>query len=1062
MSQRFYSILITFIAATIVAVAANNSDTFTASAPTQDEGKSVSPAPAKAEGSTTTPTKTESAAGTQRITGTLSDKETKEAVIQATVQLLNASDSSYVSGTVSNVDGDFSMNVEKPGRYIIKITNIGYKPIIRNLTLSEGKDFSFGKLNMETDAILLKEVIANGVAAKVVVSEDTFIYNAAAYHTPEGSVIEELVKRLPGAQIDESGKITINGKEVKKIMVDGKEFMTGDTQTALKNLPTAIIERVKAYDEKSDLAKMTGVDDGEEQTVLDFNIKRGMNKGFLSNIDLSVGTKSRYAERVMAGYMKDNSRIMVFGNLNNTGDRGFSSGGRGGGGGGNGLQTNKMFGLNYNYEIKDKLRADFSVRWNHGNNDVNTRTATENFISTVGSFSNSLSQTYSRNNSWNMSGRLEWKPDTMTTIQIRPSFTTSSNDSRGESVNATFNSDPYDLGVNVDPINQEQMEQFNQLIYESSGGLDSLLINRRSNLSLSYSSRTQFNVNATVNRRLSQRGNSLTFQGRYSTSNNDSENLSTQQVILYRPSTEDSLYFRNRYNVTPSKSWNFQTSLSYTERLSKFSFLVLRYMYRYSNNTSDRSTFDFSKTLYDENGKVIFEPTDFLSRFYGIPAYRSFQDYLYPYNPLDDNSIFYSRDQSRYSEYDNYTHEIELTWRRTTNNYNLNLGFMVQPQSQRLTYQYLNIDTVAKRSVTNVTPTLDFRYRFNKQKVLRLNYRGNTSQPSMTDLLPITDDTDPLHITKGNPYLKPSFTQNFSLRYNNYLQRHFTSIMAFINYSNTSNSVANMVTYNESTGGRTTQPQNINGAWNVNSAFMFNTALDTLGRWNLNSFSNVRYDNRPSYVNLDRDDTAEKNYTRTTALGERLGMSYRTSWLEVELNGQVEYNISRNKLQPDANLSTWHFQYGADVTVNAPWGTSLSTGAHVSSRRGYSDASANTNEFIWNAQISQSLLPGKPLTISLQFYDILNERSTFSRVIDATSRRDSWYNNINHYAMLHVIYRFNSFGGKMARGGRGGEGRPEGGPGERGNRGGGQGFGGGGQGFGGGGFGGGGTRGGRF
>ena len=188
-------------------------------------------------------------------------------------------------------------------------------------------------------------------------------------------------------------------------------------------------------------------------------------------------------------------------------------------------------------------------------------------------------------------------------------------------------------------------------------------------------------------------------------------------------------------------------------------------------------------------------------------------------------------------------------------------------------------------------------------------------------------------------------------------------------------------------------------------------------------------------------------------------MSYRTSWLEVELNGQVEYTISKNKLQPDANLSTWHFQYGADITLNAPWGTSLSTGAHMSSRRGYSDASANTNEFIWNAQISQSLLAGRPLTISLQFYDILNERSSFSRIIDATSRRDSWYNNINHYAMLHVIYRFNAFGGKEARnGGRGGEGRPEGGPGERGGRGGGQGFGGGGQGFGGGG----GMRGGRF
>lgn len=1049
MSQRFYTTLVTFIIATIVSVAANTSDTLATSVPS----------PTKAESAATPSAQGENVAGTQHITGTLTDKETKEAVIQATVQLLNAKDSSYVSGTVSNIDGDFSMNVEKPGRYIIKITNIGYKSITRNLTISEGKDFAFGKLNMETDAVLLKEVVANGVAAKVVVKEDTFIYNAAAYHTPEGSVIEELVKRLPGAQIDDDGKITINGKEVKKIMVDGKEFMTGDTQTALKNLPTAIIDKVKAYDEKSDLAKMTGVDDGEEQTVLDFNIKKGMNKGFLANIDLAVGTKSRYAERVMAGYMKDNSRIMVFGNLNNTGDRGFTSGGRGGGGGGNGLQTNKMFGMNYNYEKKDKLKADFSVRWNHGNNDVNSRTATENFVSKVGSFSNSQSQTYSRNNSWNMSGRLEWKPDTMTTLQVRPSFTVSSSDSRSQSENATFNSDPYDLDSNIDPLDEELMESYNKMIYESSGGLDSLLINRRSNTSLSYSSRTQFNINATINRRLTSRGNNLTFQGRYSTSCNDSENLSSQEVTLYRPSTTDSIYHRNRYNVTPSKSWNFQTSLSYTERLSKFSFLVLRYMYRYSNNTSDRSTFDFSKTLYDESGKPVFFPTDFASRLYEMPEYRSFQDYLYPYNPLDANSIFYSRDQSRYSEYDNYTHEVELTWRRTTNKYNLNLGVMVQPQSQRLTYQYLNIDTVAKRSVTNVTPTFDFRYRFNKQKNLRMNYRGYTSQPSMTDLLPITDDTDPLNITKGNPYLKPSFTQNFSLRYNNYIQSHFSSVMAFINYSNTSNSVANMVTYNESTGGRTTQPQNISGAWNVNSAFMYNTSLDTLGRWNVNSFSNVRYNNRPSYVNLDRDDTAEKNYTRTTALSQRLGMSYRTSWLEVELNGQVEYTISKNKLQPDANLSTWHFQYGADITLNAPWGTSLSTGAHMSSRRGYSDASANTNELIWNAQISQSLLAGRPLTISLQFYDILNERSSFSRIIDATSRRDSWYNNINHYAMLHVIYRFNAFGGSAARnGGRGGEGRPEGGPGERGGRGGGQGYGGGGQGFGGGG----GMRGGRF
>ena len=980
------------------------------------------------------------------ITGTLIDKESKEGIMQVTIQLLKP-DSTFVTGSVSDMDGHFSVKAPENGKYILKMSVIGYKTMTRDITISDDNNFAFGRMNMETDAVLLKEVIANGVAAKVVIKEDTFIYNAAAYRTPEGSVIEELVKRLPGAQIDDSGKITINGKEVKKIMVDGKEFMTGDTQTALKNLPTSIIEKVKAYDEKSDLARMTGVDDGEEQTVLDFGIKKGMNKGFLTNIDLAVGTKSRYAERVMGAYMKDNSRIMVFGNMNNTGDRGF--GGRGGfGGSGQGLSAPKMFGLNYNYEIKDKLKVDFSARYNHNDTDNNTITSTENFVSKTGSFGNSISQNYSRSNSWNMSGRLEWKPDTMTTIQIRPSFSTSKNDGRSKSINATFNRDPYSFDGVTDPMDSVMMNAIERATDYK------FRVNRTENKSLSYGTSTSFNINATVNRRLSSRNNSITWQGRYSTSKSDNESLSTQYVELYLQN--DSSYYRNRYNVTPSKNWEFQNSLSYTERLSKFSFLVFRYMYRYSNRTSERSTYDFSRVIYDATPLPIFDPNDFMARIPSMMEYRSFDNYVGMYQPLDKGSIFYDKDQSRYSEYDNYTHELELTWRRTTNNYNLNLGVMFQPQSQKLTYQHLGLDTIAKRSVSNITPTLDFRYRFNKQKNIRLNYRGRTSQPSMENMLPIVDDTDPLNISMGNPYLKPSFTQDFSLRYNNYIQSHFNSIMAFINYSNTRNSVSNMVTYDEKTGGRTTQPQNINGNWNVRSSFMYNASIDTTGVWFVNSMTNFGYVNSVNYVNLDRDDTAEKNYTRTTSLGQRLGLSYRNGWLEVELNGNVDYSINKNKLQPNSNMNTWNFQYGTDITITAPWGTGFSTSAHMSSRRGYADASANTNEFIWNAQISQSFLEGRPLTVSLQFFDILHQRSSFSRAIDANSRRDTWYNSINSYAMLHVIFRFNAFGGREARQQRSEGGPGPGGPGgDRGGRGGmGSGFQGGGF-PGGGGFGGG-------
>ena len=835
---------------------------------------------------------------------------------------------------------------------------------------------------MEKDMHHLEEVVVKGTAKKLVVREDTFVYNADAYKVPEGSTIEELVRRLPGAQIDDDGKVTINGKEVKKIKINGKEFMTGDTQTALKNLPTSIIEMVKAYDEKSDQARMTGVDDGEEETVLDFDVKKGMNKGILANIDLSTGTKGRYSERAMGGYMDDYSRLMVFANANNVGDRGFTSGGRGGSGNNNGLQAAKMLGINYNYEKKDKLKADVFIRWNHNDTDVRTSSASQNFVSTTGSFTNSLQQQYGRNNSWNMAARLKWTPDDKTTVIIRPKFVGKTSDSRSMSGSATFRSDPYQYSD--DPLDMD-----------TSVGGDSLWVNRKSNVSLSYGSSNTFSMQVTASRKLSKNGRSITVQGRYNTGRSESEKLSTQHVELLR---KDSTYFKNRYNLTPTKERGYRLSTTYSEPIAKSTYLKLRYQYQYSNKTTDRSTYDFSK-----------EPGFYKD---AMPEYRDFDSYLLPYSPLTSASPHYSTSQSRYTRYDNYTHEIELTFSRKADKYNLNAGIMLQPQISRLAYRFLGADTVTTRNVCNFTPMLDFRYRWSRLKNLRLTYRGKTSQPDMTDMLPITDDTDPLNVKVGNPGLKPSFTNTFRLQYNNYVSDHMRTIMAFVNYYNIRNSVSNMITYDNATGGKTTQPQNINGDWSMDAAAMFNSSIDSVGNWNFNTFTSVKYVNDANYTYLTDTKVTEKNYTRTTTIGERLGIGYRNDLLEVEMNGQVEYSTSRNKLQPDTNLKTWNFQYGTDITVNAPWGTSFSTGAHLQSRRGYSDSSMNTNEFVWNAQVAQSFLKGKALTVSLQFYDILNRKSSFSRAISATQRTDTWYNSINSYCMVHVVYQFNAFGGK--------------------------------------------------
>ena len=259
---------------------------------------------------------------------------------------------------------------------------------------------------------MLKGATVTGQAAKVTLKEDTFVYNASAYRTPEGSVVEELVKKLPGAQVDDDGKITINGKEVKKILIDGKEFMTGDTKTAMKNLPTSIVERVKAYDQKSDLARVSGIDDGEEETVLDFGIKRGMNRGYMVNADLAAGTRSRYSGRIFAGMQSSDLKIFIPMSANNVNDMGFPGGGGGRfGGGRQGLTATKMLGFNLNYEKKDRFKLDASIRWNHSNVDAVVRRSTEDFMSgNASTFSNNLTSNMSRTNSWNARFRLEWTP----------------------------------------------------------------------------------------------------------------------------------------------------------------------------------------------------------------------------------------------------------------------------------------------------------------------------------------------------------------------------------------------------------------------------------------------------------------------------------------------------------------------------------------------------------------------------------------------------------------------------------------------------------------------------
>ncbi len=900
------------------------------------------------------------------VSGSVWDADLNEPIEQSTVQILSLPDSTYINGTVSNPDGSFTLPAVKAGRYLLKASFVGYAPQWKTVQLSASKPkVNVGRFSLGSDAILMKEAVVTAEAPRVQVVEDTVMFNASAYRVPEGSAIEELVKKLPGAEVDDSGNIKINGKSISKVLVDGKEFFGDDRELTLKNLPVDMVEKLKTYERKSDLARVTGIDDGEEETVLDLTVKKGMKKGWVGNVDAGVGNKERYAGNANISRFTDHQQMSLMGNMSNTGGGGF--GGRGRGGGGNGLRTNKDGGFTYAME-SSKIEMGGSIRYRYNKNDTQSKNASERFLEAGSSFSNSKNMGIGHSTSLNGDFRLEWKPDTMTNIIFRPNFSFGTSDSYNNNRSATFNGDPYRDGI-TDPL--EELDE---------GKLSDIRVNRQQQLSQGDGNSSSFNGELQINRKLNSNGRNITFKGSVDYSKNENENISQSRINYYQ---QDSVSYINRYNTTPTKNWNYSAQLMYSEPIFRNTFLQLRYNFQYKYRKSDRSTYNIG-------------------------------DFEFPNLPSGyDDEQNYDREQSQFAEYKNYIHDISLNLRFIREKYQLNLGLTLMPQTSEMSYRKSNVDTLVNRSVTNFTPTVNFRYRFSKQTNLRIRYQGRTSQPDMTDLLDITDDSNPLYITMGNPGLKPSFRNSLRADFNTYNVERQQGINTGLNFENTLNNISRMVTYNEETGGQITRPENINGNWSVNGHLGLNSTLRKNQKFTYSTNTSAGFQNQVAYL-LQNKETL-KSTTRNLNLSERLSAGYRDDVFDVELYGSLNYNRSRNSLQKNSNSDTYNFSYGMDSNLNLPWNMSLSTSISNSSRRGYSSADMNTDELIWNAQISQRFLKGNAATLTLKVYDILHNQSTVSRTINAMQRSDSEYNAINSYCMLHFTYRFNLFGDKELR-----------------------------------------------
>lgn len=906
------------------------------------------------------------------VTGSVVEQGSDTPIEQATVRLLNVKDSAMVRGVVSARNGSFTLKNVKKGSYLLHITFIGYDPLYQPLQITGKKNpVNVGKLELSDGAIELGEAVVIGKAPEVTVRNDTVEYNADSYKVTEGSVLEDLLKKMPGVEVDSEGKITVNGKEVKKVMVDGKEFFSDDPKVASKNLPAKMIDKLQVLDKKSDMAQMTGFDDGEEETVINLTVKPGMKQGWFGNAYGGYGSKDRYEGNAMVNRFVNNDQITFMGGANNTNNMGFSDlastmfSGMGGGGGrrggfgaGSGITSSGNAGLNFSKEFKpDKLTLGGNTRYSHSDNDARSKSDRQNILpGDSSSYDNSEAMSRTKSDNFGVDFRLEWKPDTMTQLIFRPSFSLS------HSMNDNF-SDATTLDNERDTVN--------------------------TNKSSNYSESNGYNLNASIDfsRKLNNKGRvfSATLSGGNSDSYSDGMNRSDIVYFNQTDALKNSIIDqRSRYD---NKGFNYRAYVSWVEPIGHNNFIQATY------SISQRKQ-EALKNVYNQDADGI-------------------------YNVLD----------SAYSQsYRNnfISQRASLSFKSQRAKFNYTIGLNLDP-SYSSSENFVGDTTLSKitRKVVNLSPMAQFNYMFDKRTNLRIMYNGRTSQPSMTQLQPVADISDPTNITIGNPDLNPRYTNNVFIRFQQFTPEKQRAFMIMANGSYIINDIVSYTSYNQETGVKTTTYKNVNGNYSGNVRMMLNTPLKNK-KFSINSMTMASFANSNGYIN------EEKNTNRNLILSERGGIDFRSSYLDLGVNGNIRYNATSNSLQKENNQNTFNYGAGGYTTIYLPLNFKIESDVNWSTNSGYGDG-FKQNEVLWNASASKSFLKNNQGTLRFKIYDILRQRSNISRSVTASYIQDSEYNTLGSYFMVHFIYRFSIFkGGASASDvktpGRGGRGRGPMGP----------------------------------
>jgi hypothetical protein len=900
----------------------------------------------------------------------------------ATVVLFNLKDSSVVDTRMTDNKGEFLFKDVPSGNFRLFLTSVQFQSEVRDVSLtSETTSKNLGTILVKKG---YKQEDVTVVAQNPIrVVQDTIEFRADAFKTRPNAMVEDLLKKLPGVQVDKNGNVTAQGQSVTKVYVDGKPFFGDDPKTATKNLPANIVDKVQVIDKKSDQSQFTGFDDGTTEKVINITIKKDKKKGFFGRASVATGTDGRYENNLSFNRFSNGTQLSVIGQANNTNNEGFSfqdimdfngnggfgrgSGGGGGDGGGgfgggnmsvstsrgiggvgfggsningpaSGIRTTKAGGINFSKAFSKKFNFSSSYFYNNSYALTENISSRQNFALDT-SFNNITDQN-STNRNWNTNHRLnmdmDWIIDSFNSVLIRPNITFVQKES-----NAASTSD-------INSMNKTPKSDITQR---------------------NYSNTEQLNFSGTLlwrhKTRVKGRTFSLRINGAKNGTNGDGTNFNEQDI--YTP--VNLVRIIDQISNTDNSGNSLNTRLSYTEPLSKTRILELFYSYGRNENNADKK------------------------------AYR--KDLSGNYSILDTtlSNVFENKFQN---------HQLGFNIQTKLKKYDYSVGFSVQNANLTST-NILKATTIKQKDVYNLFPTARLNFNLGKSRNLRFNYRGSTNQPSVTQLQPVIDNSNPLAIKQGNPALKQEFNNNLSFFYNKFDFITLKSVFTFFSFSTTNNKIVDSIT-NVGAGAQFRKPVNANGAFNAIGNVTFSFPIKAIKTTNFNTTTSMVY---LKDVNVT---DGRNNFTKNLTLNQNISLNHNyKDKLDVSLIGSVAYNNVKYTL--GSTPTTDYFTFNTSIDISYTFKNNLTIQSDVDNYTYTGRAAAfNQNYTMWNASISKLLLKDKSLELRFTAFDMLKQNRSINRSVQETFIEDSRSTVLTQYFLVGLKYNLNKFGGKGSRG----------------------------------------------